>query len=114
MARKLGLADGTYRSYEAGATIPATALWAVLKAFSDVNPWWLVSGEGEPYIDNVEEPIEDLPIAELVGRIRRQAQARLGVNVDVCLVLRPDLAKEETDGADSLPGMRRARIDARG
>ncbi len=50
LAEVLELPDRTWRNYEVGVTIPATVILAFILVCG-VNPVWLLSGEGERYLE---------------------------------------------------------------
>ena len=50
LAEALDLSARTWRNYEAGVTIPATViLWFI--EISGASPHWLLTGEGEPFVE---------------------------------------------------------------
>jgi len=53
LAQMLGLDPTVYGRYEMGREPPLTVVVALLRLFPDVRASWLLTGEGEPYIDNV-------------------------------------------------------------
>jgi hypothetical protein len=50
LAQVLELPDRTWRNYEVGVTIPATVILAFILVCG-VNPRWLLTGEGERYLE---------------------------------------------------------------
>ena len=53
LARMLGLDPGTYARYETERDAPASVLATLATCFPNVNPLWLLTGVGEPYVDDV-------------------------------------------------------------
>ena len=50
LAEALGLPDRTWRSYEAGVTIPAPVILRFIEVCG-ASPHWLLTGEGEPLVE---------------------------------------------------------------
>lgn len=59
-AEQIGLPYRSYMNYKGGRTPPAEVLSRILEIYDDVNPSWLMNGEGNMFIDLVGiQPTED-------------------------------------------------------
>ena len=70
MAKKLGIATSTYQYYERGERdIPAYIFCQLVTTFK-VSPLWLLTGEGEMFLEPRVVPLEDAPLVSMIAYIR--------------------------------------------
>jgi hypothetical protein len=62
LAEDLHLPHSNWRSYEAGAKIPAAVLLRFLD-LSGASVLWLLTGQGEPFLDRDRPGVATLPVA---------------------------------------------------
>ncbi len=70
MAKKLGIATSTYQYYERGERdIPAHIFCQLATTFK-VSPLWLLTGEGEMFLEPRVVPLEDAPLVSMIAYIK--------------------------------------------
>jgi hypothetical protein len=70
LAQVMELPDRTWRNYEVGVTIPATVILGFILVCG-VNPRWLLTGEGERYLERVRSGVPDQSVA-VTARLDRE------------------------------------------
>jgi|GEM_PF-6096316 len=68
-AEQIGLPYRSYMNYKGGRTPPAEVLSKILEVFDDVNPAWLMVGDGNMFLEHVgiipDEDREELSESEM-------------------------------------------------
>lgn len=83
----LGVSVGAIARYERGDSEPTAAVIARYKAEFGINPDWLVTGEGEMYVDPLKAPGNtklrtiDQTVFKQVGRLVTQVHTEEGVRL---------------------------------
>ena len=102
-AKDCGLAEKQMYDYLKGASLPGTKIYQKIKdRYPSVNLDWLISGNGRPFIESVEENKNPIPIDPAVSLVL-DVEEELGVKLNdrqrnaVVAVLRKEFERRRSD-----------------